>query len=338
MNDISNKILNSMVSFQKDTWSTISKEMTIKDVVEEIKGDIYRERIAKIRGLLAEGDEEAFKAEKLKLPAVTFSATFQDTRKKENIKEYNHLVVIDIDKLTKERLQIVVECLQKDKYVFCFWISPSNNGIKGIVPLEFNFTVTDIDTSHKSGFEKLATYFLNQYDIQLDRSGSDTTRLCFMSSDSALYIKNSVDSFEIEQSDIIAQSSILRVDKQKIKLYNTTKNNALFNPQGKNKAINKRAMKDIISYLTKRRIVVTGEYENRYRIAYAIANTFTFDLGINFYLQMCKIEFSKYNEAKERSLLEYCYENNTGWTKFIYIEELVKTYGYVKRTLGEAVS
>ena len=338
MNNNSEKILKSEVSYQKDTWARLSKQMTIDEVLKEIKSDIYSERVAKLRELLAEGDNESYKAEKLKLPAVTFCGTFNQTRKKENLKDYNHLIVLDIDKLTPEQLTETISHLEKDKYVLSFWISPSNNGVKGIVPLKYNFEIKDIDITHKSAFEKLSKYFLTEYKITLDPSGSDTTRLCFMSYDTNINIKNEINFFVIEEADIQDITQFQNKENKKIKIYNTTKKNALYNPSGKNKNTDKRAMKDILTYLTKKGIVITGTYENRYKIAYAIANTFTFDLGLKFYLDLCKIETLKFNETKEKNLLEYCYENNSGWTKFIYIEELVKNYNYVKRTLGKVVS
>lgn len=332
------KILKSEVSYQKDTWASLSKQMTIEAVLKEIQSDIYSERVNRLRELLTEGDNEAYKTEKLKLPAVTFCGTFNQARKKENLKEYNQLIVIDIDRLTAEQLIETINNLKNDKYVFSFWLSPSNNGVKGIVPLKYNFKISDIDISHKSAFEKLNNYFLTEYNITLDPSGSDTTRLCFMSYDTNINIKNEIHLFAIEETDIQNVTYYKNNESKKIKIYNTTKKNALFNPNGKNKNTDKRAMKDILTYLTKKRIVITDAYEHRYKIAYAIANTFTFDLGLNFYIDLCKIETLKYNATKERNLLEYCYENNTGWTKFTYIEELVKNYGYIKKTLGKVVS
>lgn len=331
-------ILNCKVSYQNDTWGKVSKQITIDDVLNEIKGGKYFNHIEKLRKLLEQGDDESYKAEKLKLPAITFCGTFNEVRKKDNLKEYNRLIVIDIDKLTKEELTQTISYLKKDKYVFSFWISPSHNGIKGLVLLKYNFEIIDTDTCHRSAFDKLSNHLFTTYKIKLDSSGSDTTRLCFMCYDPNLYIKDEVCFFEIDEVDINHAIQYQGIENTKIKLYNSTKRNALYNPHGKNRNLDKRAMKDIIIYLTKRRIVITGEYENRYKIAYAIANTFTYDLGLKFYLSLCQIETLKYNQNRETTLLEYCYQNNTGWTKFKYIEELLVNYGYVKKTLEKVVS
>lgn len=337
MNNYVEKILASKVSYQKDTWANLSKQMTVEEVLSEIKSDTYKTKIEKLRELLNTGNNESYKVEKLKLPAVTFCGTFLEVRKKEALSVYNELIVIDIDKLTQEQLNKTSSQLSNEKYVFSFWLSPSSNGFKGLVPLKYNFDIKDIDISHKSAFDKLSKYFSATYNIELDLSGSDTTRLCFMSYDSKICIKATVSPFEIEESDLLSSSQYEKREIGKIKIYNTTKKNALYNPKGKNSSIDKRSIKDIITYLTKKRIVITGEYEHRYKICYAIANTFTYDIGLKFYLDLCRIESLKYNESKETKLLEYCYENNTGWIQFKYIEDLVKNYGYVKKILEKVV-
>lgn len=332
------KILSSNVSYQNDTWSNLSKQITIETALGNIKGDLYKKQVEHLRDLLKHGQNDSYKVEKLKLPAVTFCGVFTDSRRKENLKEYNELIVIDIDKLTIDQLKIVKEQLQNDDYVFSFWLSPSSNGFKGLIPLKSNFEIPDINIFHKCAFEKLSEYFWVTYNISLDLSGSDTTRLCFMSHDPNICIKDSVTLFEIQELDL---KNIVRFEEKetkKTKLHNTTQKNALYNPKGKNNNLDKRSIKDIIAYLTKRQIVITGEYEQRYRIAYSIANSFTYDIGLKFFIELCKIEKEKFNERRETSLLLYCYENNSGRITFKYIEDLVKKYGYVKKTLEKVVS
>ncbi len=338
MNEYITRVLNSYISFQKNTWSSFSKEMTISEVLNEIKSDIYLHQVSKLRELYVNDDLQSYNAEKLRLPAVTFCGKFDTDRKKEKLSEYNYLIIIDIDKLSNEQLIDIDKKLHNDNYVLSFWKSPSNYGIKGIVPLKYNFEFSDIDLVHKSAFNKLYEYFLSTHNIELDRSGSDTTRLCFLSYDPEIIIKSNVEFFQIEKEDLNITLETKNRLSAKIKVFDKSKKNALYNPKNRNKSLDKRAIKDILIYLTKRRIVITGEYENRYKIAYAIANTFTFDVGKLFFLDLCKIETDKYNEQRELKLLEYCYEKNSGLIKFKFIEDLVKdNYGYIKKTLEKVV-
>ena len=45
MNEISEKTLQCKVSYQKDTWASLSKQMTIIEVLKEIQSDIYTEKV-----------------------------------------------------------------------------------------------------------------------------------------------------------------------------------------------------------------------------------------------------------------------------------------------------
>jgi len=325
------KFLNKKISYQTDTWAPFSKEITIGEILNEIKNGTYKISVDKLRQFLNDGDIEAYKAEKLKLPAVTFCGTFNESRKKEQLKEYNSLIVIDIDKLNSEELIRTKAALNADEYVFALWISPSNNGIKGLVALNFNFDFSNnLDNAHKSAFNKLKKHFEEQHQIFLDSSGSDTTRLCFVSNDENLVLKDIAKNFKIEQQDLsVVYAAYEKEESAKIKIEHQSIKDALYNPDGKNKNIYRSEIKNIINYLTKKNISIADKYENRYRIAYAICNTFTFDIGKKYFMDICRLD-TNYNEPKAVKLLEYCYENNTGWTKYNFIKELVKNNGYTK--------
>lgn len=324
-------LLNKLVSYQRNTWAAFSREIAIKDVLYDIKSQKYKHIIDKLRNYIKEGDIEAYKAEKLRLPAVTFCGIFDVERKKNCLKIYNSLIVIDIDKLDSEKLNNHIQILSTDEYVFSYWISPSNNGIKGLVSLEFDKDIsTKVDSAHKSAFYKLSNYFSNRYDIQLDTSGNDTTRLCYVSYDENLVVKEYITDFKITEADldVIYDEKKYAIGNQKT--IKAIKSSAFHNPEGRNKNTHRKEIKEFTNYLSKKNISITSEYENRYRIAYAISNTFTYDIGLGYFLKLCKINNQTYNEEKNIKLLMYCYENNTGWTKFNFIENIVKENGYLK--------
>ena len=198
-------ILDSKISHQDNTWSDISMEVTIENILKQIKSDIHKSKIENLRNKLQSGDKEYYDNYKKQLPAITFSATFNIKRTKENLKSYNHLIVLDIDKLDAVQLETTYNCLLSDDYVFTFWRSPSNNGFKGLVAVDYQFENPDIDLDilHKSAFKKLSGFFFNKYGIELDKSGSDITRLCFLSHDNNLVLKSTCNSFGIAKEDII---------------------------------------------------------------------------------------------------------------------------------------
>ncbi|WP_018342205.1 BT4734/BF3469 family protein [Cytophaga aurantiaca] len=333
-----NSILERKTSFQLNAFSPISKHLTIEEILRLIKSNYIQNEVNKLRQLYLCENKENYSAEKLQLPAITFCGSFDVERKKDKLLTYNSLVVIDIDKLSSEQISEYEEKLSKDKYVFSYWRSPSNFGIKGLVNLNYNFEIKDIDHAHKSAFYKLYNYFEVTHNIELDKSGNDTTRLCFLSYDLNLVIKDQFDDFQIEEADLKENKLVSTKIAVKTKLYDKSKNNALYNPSKRNSGIDKREMKDIINYLTKSKTVITGDYDTRYKIAYSISNTFTFEIGKLFFLSLCQIEQDKYNENKELKLLEYCYENNAGFIKFDFIKNLVKEkYNYKQKTLEKRV-
>ncbi len=173
----SDNMLERQTSFQINTFSQISKQLSIRETLNLIKSNYLKDEVTKLRELYLNEDKEAYSAEKLQLPAITFCGSFNIERKKDKLINYNSLIVIDIDKLSNDQIADYEEKLSKDKFVLSYWRSPSNFGIKGLVNLTYNFEIKDIDYAHKSAFYKLYNYFEVNHSIELDKSGNDTTRL-----------------------------------------------------------------------------------------------------------------------------------------------------------------
>lgn len=338
------EILNKKVSFQKKAYATtLEQEQYLRDVLTDIKGNKYKSEIERLRLYLEEGNEDMYGLYKKRLPGVTFCATFKDKRRRENIKTYNNLIVIDIDKLNLEELKRIKGILENDIYVLSYWESPSKKGIKGLVAIKYKESVSDynINLCHKHSFKELVTYFQENYNLSLDESGSDITRLCFLSYDPEIRIKKEFKEFEINIGDIEENRSV-ETSKDKIKTFNenklkeTSQKNKLFNPSGKNDARNRKIMQLIIKYLTKRKISITDNYEKWFRVGYAISNTFTYDIGEKYFLKLCRLDGSQHNEIESKNLLLYCYEYSRGDISFSTIVFFAQKKGYVFKKRGES--
>jgi hypothetical protein len=333
--------LNIRVSFQKNAWSLPDGEPYLRDVLTDIKGNKYRLIVEKLRTYLDDMNKEKYDLEKKRLPGVTFCATFKGCRKREDINEYNKLIVIDIDKLSAEELARIKGILEHDEHVLSFWESPSKKGVKGLVALNFNgtFNENDVNYYHKHAFKKLVIYFREKYDLLLDESGSDTTRLCFLSHDPGIVIKNTFAPFDINISDIMEYENIKpqRGDnKQSIetKIKTFSEKNLLHNPAGKNNARDRKTIQSIINYLTKRKISITASYEEWFRVGYAIANTFTYDIGEKYYLKLCRLDGSRHDEIESKNMLLYCYKNSRGDISFSTIVYYASNKGYLPKING----
>ena len=170
-------------------FNEVVEQKDILKILDDIKTGTYRNAITYLRKSLAEDKKEAAERAKKSLPAFTPSATFKGGRKMEFLTNYNALVVLDIDKITKEKLTECKEKLQSNEYVFAAFTSPSGNGLKVFVK------VTTDKTDHKETFLKLQTYFENLLQLEIDKSDKDITRLCFFSYDPELYLNENAEVF-----------------------------------------------------------------------------------------------------------------------------------------------
>lgn len=322
------EIKKNKVSFQRNTWESISQEMSVIDSLNLIKSDYFKKEIESLRSALSKGDKESYNRNKLRLPAVTFCGTFNNKRLKENLKEYNYLIVIDIDKLTVQQMDVVGKILVDDPFVFSYWRSPSNRGFKGLIQLDFSNPINDleVDKNHKYAFKKLTEYFKDNYDVELDKSGSDITRLCFLSYDAGLVIKKRFELFKIDNTLVEQKRLTKKNGSVKIKL--SSNRDALYNPQNRNSPYDRKIMSSLIRYLNNKNISITDSYENWYKIAMAISNTFTFEVGLGYFIKLSKRDSNKFNQTTCNNFLINCYEHRKGEITLATIIFLANNKGF----------
>lgn len=333
--NLENNILNLKVSYQDSTWADLSKDITILDSLNLIQSSTFKKSIETLRNYLKEGNKAEYDKYKLRLPAVTFCATFKGKRRKDFLNSYNSIIVIDIDKLDSIELENVWNLLEKDPLVLTFWKSPSNQGIKGLVQVQYDFEIVreEVDLIHKSAFEKLSIYFKETYEIELDKSGSDTTRLCFFSYDNDLILKNTYEVFQVFDSDILINKK--QNKNQEYKAKSVSDLDALYNPLNRNNPRDRKTIGAIIKYLEKRKFSITTSYENWYKVAMSISNSFSYDVGLKYFKRLSAIDESKYNEEQCAVFLQNCYISNNGSIKFITILYLANEKGYLTKEQKE---
>lgn len=330
------EILNKVVSYQKNTWSAFSKEMTIGEVLKEIQSDFHKSQVQNLRNLLQQNKRDEYNSHKRTLAAVTFCGTFDGERKKSKIKNYNALIVLDIDKLDDADLARIKDCFEKEPIVFSYWESPSKEGIKGLVSIRYQFEITNanLDNAHKDAFKKLASYFKENYNIELDTSGSDTTRLCFFSYDPLLRVKNEFVEFEIAKTDLLPIATSKKNSKD-LELKISSNKDALNNPANRNSPGDRYTIAAIIRFLEKKKTSITNSYEEWYKVAMAIANTFTYDVGEKYFLKLSSLDPTKYDETECKNFLNNCYESRSGAIKFNTIVYFANEKGYITKKQRE---
>lgn len=322
-------ILDCQVSFQQNAQSRLSGNFSVRDCIEFIQTGKYGNTIARLRSHLALGQYELYRLNKTRLPGVTFSATFRGTRNRSSIETYNNLLVIDVDKLSPAQLQETKAILENDENVFAFWESPSRAGIKGLIPLDFNIKTGEISINdiHYAAFHQVHAHLLAKYQIEIDTSGSDVTRLCFFSEDKNLHQKKAVTPFLVDLSDL----KIKKPPKNqllKFTIDNKSLKNKKFNPGNRNSPSDRFNIKSITTFLRKRNKSITSSYENWFKVGLAISNTFTFEIGLKYFIELSKLDFQKFNSEQCLEMLEYCYSYSDGSYTFATIVHLAKMEGY----------
>jgi hypothetical protein len=318
-------------SLQPKVWLDLDGTRSIGQILDDIRRGTYQREVASLRRELLRGNQEQYIMGKRALPGVTFCGTFRGHRRRQFLDRYNFLVVIDIDKLTEDELMKTLLVLSKDDYVLSYWRSPSNRGIKGLVHLKFSrdLHTAEIDKAHRIAFTQLSAYFKLKHCIEIDESGSDTTRLCFYSYDQGLVLKASGDSFEVDLSPQSLEGVTTPIAEFDV-VPTIDERNRFFNPEGRNNPKHRKMVASIIRTLTKRGTSITRSYEEWYRVAFAVANTFTHDVGERYFLRLCRLDGTNHDEVGSKKLLRYCYLNSRGKITFRTIIRFAILNGYKK--------
>ena len=131
---------------------------------------------------------------KKSLPAFTASGMFPvGKRKAESLIQHSGRLQIDIDKLPADQVQIVKQQLASDPHIEVTFISPTETGVKAIILIP----ICDNAKQHKNAFLAAERYLKHQYNLQIDQSCKDVTRLLFASYDPDLVLNRNAAQLDI---------------------------------------------------------------------------------------------------------------------------------------------
>ena len=121
------------------------------------------------------------------LPAFTVSGTFpRGQRYKDKLIQHSGRLQIDVDKLPADRLQLVKEQLATDPHMEATFLSPSGTGVKAVMRIP----VCKDDQEHKKAFLAAENYLSQQYQLKIDPSTKDVSRVMFASYDQDLVLQS----------------------------------------------------------------------------------------------------------------------------------------------------
>jgi hypothetical protein len=178
----------------------------LDDTLKAIGLGAWSKQIEKLRDCLKQGNQTGFEQLKKSLPAFTPSGLFAGGRKLEYLKQYSGFIILDIDKLSDDKLLSTKETIIKSPFCYACFISPSGNGLKILVK------VNSGKESHKETFIQLQNHFEQLLNVNIDKSGKDITRLCFVSFDPDIYVNVNAEAF----SKLTESKSFTQPDLQTI--------------------------------------------------------------------------------------------------------------------------
>ena len=156
-----------------------TEKVRLHHVFERITSDKYKSITETFRAIKDLKEARKFKANQFDY--VTFSGVFSK-RNDESLTEHSSLLTIDFDHL--DNLETLKEQLLQDEYfeTELLFTSPSGQGLKWIIRIDIS------EVSHSEYFKAVANYIKEKYNIEVDQSGKDVSRACFLSYDPLAYL------------------------------------------------------------------------------------------------------------------------------------------------------
>jgi hypothetical protein len=155
------------------------QEITLIDVYTLIKGNEFAACTSTLRNIKEVKEARKYKA--YHFDYVTFSGTFSQ-RNDKHLRKHSGLLTIDFDHVS-DLSQLKAQLLD-DQYfeTELLFVSPSGDGLKWIIPIELT------KVKHQDYFKAVANYILHTYQLEVDQSGKDISRACFLPHDPEIFI------------------------------------------------------------------------------------------------------------------------------------------------------
>src|SRR5690606_24212547 len=262
-------------SFYKGPIRNVKPEkvMDLDEAMALIRSNTYQEDIERLRST---DNKDVRKTIKNCLPYFTFSGTFTK-RITDGLKKHSGLIVLDFDDLDGTSLSILQDNLPDIAWVCAYWISPSGNGLKVLVKID--------PAHHLASFQMLSQFFAESFSLEVDPSGKDIARACFVSSDPNLY-------YNPDSAELVLQNAPQEEKKEPSIVNSPTPVND-FEAQRK-VAKDLARVAYVVEQIEREQIDITSEYSDWQLVAFALA--VLGEEGRSYFHRVSKIH-GEYNEA-----------------------------------------
>src|SRR5262245_32472712 len=160
---------------------TATRDYDATVVIKAIRtgGEKLRGQVGQIRQLTREQGKKAASEFKMELPAVLWSGTFTQ-RANDGLLTHSGLLCADLDSLNGELPKVRGDLL-KSPHIWTLFVSPSGDGLKAV------FRVPADAAQHSASYRAVEQPVRELTGIEIDQSGKDVARLCFLSYDPDIY-------------------------------------------------------------------------------------------------------------------------------------------------------
>ena len=180
-NENTNQITIPKCSYYKGPITNIypSGNIDLLTIYKMIKGNSFYKCTEKLRLIKNTKQAQNYKARHFNY--VTFSGIFFK-RNEKALLSHSGLLTIDFDHINN--ISKLKKNLLNDEYfdTELLFVSPSGNGLKWIISIDLK------QATHAQNFQAIANYLRYTYDIEIDKSGKDISRACFLPCDNEIYI------------------------------------------------------------------------------------------------------------------------------------------------------
>jgi putative DNA primase/helicase len=187
------------------TDSSLFNTVSLESIVNEIRNASLKSITEECQKLYV-SNPVSYKLLKKTLPCVAFSGTFKTSVININIDVFSGLMVVDIDKTDVAQTRLLLESMPS--CVVCF-ASPSGAGVKAVMNIGISTTAAE----YSNKFEKL-TIYLAEKGINLDPTGKDVKRACFLCYDPDVYFNYQVEVLDLSNISLPVKAIVSLTDKE----------------------------------------------------------------------------------------------------------------------------
>lgn len=166
--------------FKKPIKNTVPYcTLNLFDIYLLIKDVTNKQVTSSLRAIDDEKEAKLYKA--TNFDYVTFSGIFT-ARNEKSLTHHSTLLTIDLDDI--QNIEETKSLLLNDEYfeTELLFISPSGKGLKWIVKIDLE------QDTHRNYFLAISNYLAKTYNLEVDPSGKDISRACFIGHDSEAFI------------------------------------------------------------------------------------------------------------------------------------------------------